>query len=79
LAASSQNAAAGVIMLFTYSMGLGIPFVLSALLLNQLKQSFDFIKKHYKAVNLISGEFLVLVGVLMMSGVLGGLLHSLSS
>ena len=38
----------------------------------------DFIKKHYQIINLISGIFLVLIGVLMATGTLGWLLGLLS-
>ena len=64
-------------MLLSYSLGLGIPFVISALLIDQLKSTFDFIKRHYRAVNLICGGLLVALGLLMMSGRLGLLLARL--
>ena len=61
-------------MLLCYSLGLGIPFVLSALLVDYLKGVFGFIKRHYKTVNLICGGLLILVGILMATGLLGALL-----
>ena len=61
----------GILMLLVYSMGLGIPFVLSAVLIDRLKGAFGFIKRHYKLINLISGILLVTVGVLMMTGLMG--------
>lgn len=60
----------GIIMLLCYSMGLGIPFVISAVLTDRLKVAFDFVKRHYKIINAASGILLLLVGVLMMSGIL---------
>ena len=68
----------GMGMLLTYSMGLGIPFVLSAVLIDKLKSAFDWIKGHYRVINLISGALLVLVGILMATGTLGRLLSLLS-
>ena len=60
----------GILMLLTYSLGLGIPFIASAVLIDKLKTTFDFIKKNYKVINIICGCILILVGVLMMSGLL---------
>ena len=60
----------GVLMLLSYSLGLGIPFVFSAVLIDKLKSAFDFIKKNYRVINIICGIILVTVGVLMMSGLL---------
>lgn len=60
----------GILMLLTYSLGLGIPFVFSAVLIDKLKSAFDFIKKNYKVINIVCGIILLAVGVLMMSGLL---------
>ena len=67
----------GVIMLLLYSMGLGIPFVVSALLIDKLKGAFKFIKKHYNVINAICGVLLIAIGVLMMTGLLGRVLSVL--
>jgi len=61
-----------------YSLGLGLPFVFSAILIDKLKSAFSFIKRHYRIINTISGCFLILVGVLMMSGLLGRFLALLA-
>ena len=45
-----------------YSIGLGIPFIISAILIDRLKTTFDFIKKNYKTVNIICGIFLIIIG-----------------
>ena len=58
----------GMWALFLFSMGLGIPFIGSALLLDRLKSTFDFIKKHYRLVNAVGGILLILVGILIMTG-----------
>ena len=67
-AAQNGSAPGGMFMLFIYSMGLGIPFVASAMLIHRLKGTFDLIKKHQRAVNIASGALLVTVGLLMMAG-----------
>jgi cytochrome c-type biogenesis protein len=77
--ASQQGSAArGVLMLLCYSAGLGVPFVLSALLIDRLTAAFAFIKRHYRAVTILSGVFLLLTGVLMMTGTFGRWLSLLS-
>lgn len=78
LASQQGHVLQGMLMLLAYSLGLGIPFVLSAVLIGYLKTAFDFIKKHYAVVNAVSGIALVLVGILMMTGTLGRLLSLLS-
>lgn len=78
LATSQGNVLQGVIMLLLYSLGLGIPFFISAILIDRLKGAFSFIKKHYKVINIISGSLLVAVGVLMAMGLFGKFLSLLS-
>lgn len=78
LASQQGQATTGILMLLCYSLGLGIPFVISAILVDRLKGAFDFIKRNYRIINLICGSLLILVGVLMMSGLLGRFLTLLS-
>ena len=78
LAASSGQTSKGILMLLVYSLGLGIPFIASALLIGKLKGTFAFIKRNYRTVNLISGGMLVVVGLLMATGLMGRLLNLLA-
>ena len=78
LASQQGHVAEGMLMLLAYSLGLGIPFLLSAVLIGYLKSTFDWIKRHYRVINLISGGLLVLIGLLMASGMFGRLLSLLS-
>ncbi len=78
LASQQGHVIEGVFMLLTYSLGLGIPFVLSAVLIDYLKSAFNWIKKNYKVINIISGSLLIIIGILMATGVLGHLLGLLS-
>jgi cytochrome c-type biogenesis protein len=71
LAASSGDSMKGILMLTCFSLGLGIPFIISAILIDQLKTTFEFIKKNYRIINIISGGLLVAVGLLMATGVMG--------
>ena len=77
LASQQGHTLEGTLMLLSYSLGLGIPFFLSAILLDQLKGAFNFIKRHYTLINQICGGLLVLIGILMATGVLGSVLRSL--
>ena len=70
LASQQGHVAEGMLMLLAYSLGLGIPFVLSAVLIDYLKNAFNWIKSHYKAVNMACGSLLVLIGILMSTGIL---------
>ena len=78
MASQQGQVLVGILMLLCYSLGLGIPFVLSALLIDRLRGTFDFIKRHYRVVNLICGIMLIVIGVLMMAGLLGRFLTLLS-
>ena len=78
LASQQGHLLEGTLMLLTYSLGLGIPFLLSAVLLDQLKGAFNFIKRHYALVNRICGGVLILIGILMATGVLNEFLRALA-
>ena len=78
LASQQGHIAEGMLMLLSYSLGLGIPFILSAVLIDYLKSAFNWIKKNYKIINLISGSLLVIIGIMMATRTLGQLLNLLS-
>ncbi len=78
LASQQGHVLEGMGMLLTYSLGLGIPFLFSAVLIDKLKSAFGWIKSHYDIVNKVSGGLLVLVGILMATGTLGRWLSILS-
>lgn len=77
LASQQAHVIEGMLMLLAYSLGLGIPFVLSAVLIDYLKTAFNWIKKNYRVINTVSGGLLVLIGILMATGTLGRLLSLL--
>jgi len=70
LASQSQSMLRGAVMLLVYSAGLGIPFILSALFLNVLKNVSKFIKKHYRIMNIVSGVLLIIIGLLTATGLI---------
>ena len=78
MASQQGHVAEGMLMLLVYSLGLGIPFVLSAVLIDRLKSAFDWVKKNYRIINIFSGSLLIVIGLLMATGMLGKLLSILS-
>lgn len=74
LASQQGHVVEGMMMLLVYSLGLGVPFLFSAVLIDRLKAAFNWIKAHHRQVNLICGGLLVIVGILMATGTLGRLM-----
>lgn len=65
MVAKEQEMFKGILLMLVYSIGLGIPFIISAILIEKLKEVFNFIKKNYKIVKRISGVILILMGIYM--------------
>ena len=78
MASQQGKALMGMGMLLCYSLGLGVPFLVSAVLIDQLKSAFNWIKAHYGIINKVCGVFLLLVGAAMATGMLSRLLSALS-
>ena len=78
LASQQGHVLEGMAMLLVYSLGLGIPFLISSLIVDKLKSAFDWIKMHYNIINKICGIFLVVIGILMATGLMGRFLALLS-
>ncbi|MBZ4673798.1 MAG: cytochrome c biosis protein transrane region [Spirochaeta sp.] len=68
MAANAEMVSKGMLTLLFYAMGLGIPFLLSAILLEQLESVFAAIKKHSKLITIISGFFLLAFGIVLTLG-----------
>lgn len=66
MVANTGNILQGITMLLVFSLGLGVPFILSAILIEQLKNTFNFIKKNYKTINIISAALLIIIGLYML-------------
>lgn len=71
LAANKATIFHGMLLLLVFSAGLGLPFFLSALILDKLKSVFNFIKKHMKVITIISGVLLILTGLALVFDVFG--------
>lgn len=78
LASQQGSVMVGMGMLLCYSLGLGIPFIISALLIDRLKGAFNAIKRHYDVINKVCGGLLIIIGIAMATGMLGRLLALMS-
>jgi cytochrome c-type biogenesis protein len=67
IAGTQQTVGQGVRLLAVYSAGLGLPFLLTALAINQFFTVFKRIRRHYHAIEVVSGLLLVLIGVLIFT------------
>lgn len=68
LASNSQTILQGMLLLLLYSIGLGIPFILSAILFEKLEEAFKQIQKHSRIISIISGVLLIVAGILVFTG-----------
>lgn len=66
MSATSENILKGGMMLLIYSIGLGIPFIITSIFLERLKDTFNSIKKHYNIINKIAGIILIFSGILVI-------------
>ncbi len=73
LATATGSAAQGTVLLMAYAAGLAIPFLAMALGASWVSQRLTWVGRHHHAVNLVTGALLVLLGVLMLTNMLGRL------
>jgi cytochrome c-type biogenesis protein len=69
LALSVGDIPRAVVLALAYSVGLGLPFVLIAMGVQAATRSMGWVKKHLRAINILGGVFLMLIGLLMVLGV----------
>lgn len=68
LASSTANISQGIVMLLLYSLGLGVPFLLTAVLFDRIKTVFGKIQKHGRIISIVSGLLLIAAGILVLTG-----------
>jgi cytochrome c-type biogenesis protein len=68
VAASTQDILKGIIILMSYSVGLGIPFFISGLLVHKFFEHFQKVKKYFKVISTIGGILLIIIGILLITG-----------
>jgi len=67
-AATARTASKGAFLLFMYSLGMGIPFLLLALAYARAGRTFGILRRHGRAIERAGGALLVVVGVLLVTG-----------
>ena len=75
LAWTQASAGRGAFLSAAYCIGLGLPFILTAVAFRRAMTAFGWIKRHYGAVTRAGGGMLVVVGAAMVSGVWDHLIH----
>ena len=78
MALSGSDPVGGALLLFVYSLGLGIPFVVSGLFVGWALRTFSRVKRRMRLVQIVCGVILVLYGALLLSGRFGLLSSALS-
>jgi cytochrome c-type biogenesis protein len=68
LALTSGTAVRGALLMFVYGLGLGVPFLIVALLFQRGMTTFGFARRHARLITRIGGAMLVAVGVLELTG-----------
>ena len=68
MAYSEASATRGALLSFAYCLGLGLPFLLTAVAYRRALGAFGFVKRHYQAVMRVGGGMLVAIGVLLVTG-----------
>ena len=68
IAGSKDSVSEGVVLLAVYSLGLGIPFLITSLAINQFFGAVKKIRRYYHAIELTSGALLVAIGLLIITG-----------
>jgi cytochrome c-type biogenesis protein len=70
LAATSQTALSGAVLLFAYSLGLGLPFVIAALLMSAAFDTMGWLRRQARSISAVSGVFLLVMGAAMVTDLL---------
>lgn len=76
-AATQDTIGRGIGLLIAYSLGLGVPFVAAGVAFGRLTGVFGWVKRHFRLLNVVSGSFLVLFGLLLFTNRLGQISGSL--
>ncbi len=79
MAASTAEVGRGALLLALYSLGLGIPFVLVAVMLGRVKPLLNWLNRHALVINRVAGVVLMLLGILILTGWIGPVVGFLST
>ncbi len=70
-ASSTESVTRGIVMLAAYSLGLGIPFLLTGLLLESMTGLLRRARRYLGVISFLSGLFLIYIGILLYNNQLG--------
>ena len=79
LALEQASAGRGAVLAVAYCLGLGLPFVLTAVAFRKALGAFDWVKRHYAWVMRIGGGMMVVTGVLLLTGVWDSMVSTMQS
>lgn len=71
LATTERTLSQGVALLLAYSLGMGVPFVAAGVAFGRLTSTFEWLRRHARALNLVAGLVLVAFGVLLLTNEVG--------
>jgi cytochrome c-type biogenesis protein len=66
MAMETNTVGRGMVLLTFYSLGLGIPFILSAIAISAFLATFSKLKKYFRVVKIVSGIILIIMGILLI-------------
>jgi cytochrome c-type biogenesis protein len=66
--AGTGSTARAVLLLISYSAGLGVPFLLVGLGVTRFMGAFEWVKRHYTPIAIVSGGLMIAIGVLLFTG-----------
>lgn len=67
LSSTADEIGKGIALLLSYSLGLGLPFFLSSLLINNFLAYFNKVKGYLRIISIISGLFIIIIGVMILT------------
>ncbi|MFH1282814.1 MAG: cytochrome c biogenesis protein CcdA [bacterium] len=67
-ASQEETVTKGIMLLAVYSLGLAVPFIITAVSINLFLSFFNKIKKYYRAIEILAGVLLILMGILIFFG-----------
>lgn len=68
LASNASTLTQGILLLLVFSLGLGVPFLLTAMLWERLQGTIGILKRHFRKIQIFSGTLLIVTGLLLMFG-----------
>ncbi len=66
IASTEESVGRGILLLLFYSLGIGMPFILTTIAINKMLKVFNRIKKHYRKIEISTGALLIVIGILLL-------------